>query len=130
VYRKTRITNIVDENAAKKSIVNEDMAQSDEEEEIVEVPVGVTRSGLCSPDVRFRLMIMILLWIGASMNFLIINLFMQYVPGSEFVNFGIAACAEMTGNLVSGVFFTKFGAKMTFALGFICTLIGGGCLIF
>jgi hypothetical protein len=73
VYRKTRITNIVDENAAKKSIVNEDMAQSDEEEEIVEVPVGVTRSGLCSPDVRFRLMIMILLWIGASVNFMIIT---------------------------------------------------------
>lgn len=101
-----------------------------DEDELIEVPVGVTRGGLCEPEIRFSLIIMIILWITTSTNFMIINLYLRFIPGGVFLNFTVAALSEMVANLSAGILFTKFGPNITFAVGYTCALIGGSCLIF
>lgn len=107
-----------------------ELIAKNDEEEIVEVPAGVTQGGLCAPEVRFSLIIMIIMWITTSTNFLLINLYLRFIPGGIYLNFSVAAISEMIGNLAAGILFSKFGPKITFAFGYTCALIGGGALIF
>lgn len=72
----------------------------------MEVPIGVSRGGLCGdPKVRFMLIIMIIMWVCSSMNFMVISAYLKYVPGGEFINVTAAACAEMSANLTAGIIF-------------------------
>lgn len=121
------------DRSTNKSVQGEDAAMElikNDEEEIIEVPAGVTRGGLCAPEVRFSLIIMIILWITTSTNFLIINLYLRFIPGGVYLNFSVAAISEMAGNLAAGILFTKLGPNLSFAIGYGCALIGGACLIF
>jgi len=100
------------------------------DDDVVELPTTITRGGLCAPNVRFSLIIMVILWITTSVNFMIINLYLKYIPGGIYLNFTVAALAEMVANLCAGVLFTKFGPNITYLFGYAMALIGGGCLIF
>ena len=139
VFRKTRITQTVtikevDENIPERNSVQGEEAAMEamlaKEDELIEVPVGVTRSGLCAPEVRFSLIIMIILWITTSVNFMIINLYLRFIPGGVYLNFTVAALSEMAANLSAGILFSKFGPNLTFGVGYAMALIGGSCLIF
>lgn len=76
------------------------------------------------------LIIMILMWIFASTNNMIINIYLKYIPGNEFINISVAGVAEIAANLSVGVIFKSFGPKWTFAVGFSIALAGGCALIF
>jgi hypothetical protein len=139
VFRRTRITAVsikeedeVDRETNKSVQDNNDVAKElmEYDDEIIEVPVGVTRGGLCAPEIRFSLIIMIILWITTSTNFFLINLYLKFIPGGIFLNFSVAALSEMAGNLSAGILFTKFGPNITFGFGYTLALIGGSCLIF
>ena len=78
---------------------------TDEAEEIVELPTRVVQGGLCAPDIRWNLILMVWMWIATSVNYMIINFYMKYVPGSEFLNFAVAGVAEIFGHIVCGAFF-------------------------
>ena len=139
VFRKTRITQTatikeVDEDVPERnSVQGEEAAMAAmlaKEDELIEVPVGVTRGGLCAPEVRFSLIIMIILWITTSVNFMIINLYLRFIPGGVYLNFTVAALSEMAANLSAGILFSKFGPNLTFGVGYTMALIGGSCLIF
>lgn len=140
VFRKTRITQTVtsikkvDEDVPERNSVQGEEAALEAmyvlEDELIEVPVGVTRGGLCAPEVRFSLIIMIILWITTSVNFMIINLYLRFIPGGVYLNFTVAALSEMAANLSAGILFSKFGPNLTFGVGYAMALIGGSCLIF
>lgn len=77
-----------------------------EGEDLVVIPVKVTRGkGLCQGEVFISLIIMIIMWICTSMNYMIINIFLKYVPGSEYLNFTIAGFAEIGAHLCVGLLF-------------------------
>jgi hypothetical protein len=76
------------------------------------------------------LIIMILMWILTSMNNLIINIYLKYIPGNVFINISVAAAAEIAASLSVGVIIKSFGTKWTFAVGFAIALAGGFALIF
>lgn len=76
------------------------------------------------------MIIMIILWITTSVNFMIINLYLKYIPGGVYLNFTVAAVSEMVANLIAGILFTKFGPNVCYIFGFAMALIGGACLIF
>jgi hypothetical protein len=73
---------------------------------------------------------MIILWITTSVNFMIINLYLRFIPGGVYLNFTVAALSEMAANLSAGILFSKFGPNLTFGVGYAMALIGGSCLIF
>jgi hypothetical protein len=76
------------------------------------------------------LVIMIIMWMCTSMNYMIINIFLKYVPGSEFLNFTIAGFAEIFASLSVGFLFGRFGPKVTFIIGYLIAAAGGVCMIF
>jgi len=61
---------------------------------------------------------------------MIINLFVKYIPGSEFLNLTILGFAEIFANLTVGLIFQKVGIKVTFLIGYGISIAGGACLIF
>ena len=75
-------------------------------------------------------MTMILMWICTSVNYMIINIYLKYIPGSEFLNFTVAGFAEIAAHLSVGFLFGKCGFKVCFIVGYAIALAGGICLIF
>ncbi len=73
---------------------------------------------------------MIILWITTSANQMIITLYLRFIPGGIYLNFTVAALAEMASNMSAGIIFSKFGPNLTFVIGYSMALIGGACLIF
>jgi len=61
---------------------------------------------------------------------MIINIFLKYVPGSEYLNFTIAGFAEIFAHLSVGLLFQKLGVRWTFVIGYSIAMAGGICLIF
>lgn len=105
--------------------------KSETNEELVEMPVAITRTkGICSGETGRTLLIMIVMWCCTSANYMIINIFLKYIPGSEYLNFTIAGFAEIFAHLSVGVIFGKFGVKVTFIVGYGIALAGGICMIF
>lgn len=140
-YRKSRVTGVTMKentdirrtdgslNEAKKDL--EVSQKSETNEDLVEVPVVVTRSkGICSGEVGRTLLVMIVMWCCTSVNYMIINIFLKYIPGSEYMNFTIAGFAEIFAHLSVGAIFGKFGPKLTFIVGYGIALAGGVCMIF
>lgn len=97
VFRKTRVSQapIKEEDEAREnSTVQEDelysgvnpaskkLEEEDQDEDIVVVPTKVTRTeGLCSGKILITLIVMIIMWVTASINSMLINLYLKYVPG-------------------------------------------------
>lgn len=138
-YRKTRVTEMsmkqVTEIRRTDGSINDGEKQAEQldtiEEESVVVPVVVTRSkGICSGEIGRTLLIMIIMWCCTSANYMIINIFLKYIPGSEYLNFTIAGFAEIFAHLSVGLIFGKFGVKATFIVGYAIALAGGVCMIF
>lgn len=93
--------------------------------------MNVTRGkGLCKGEIFTVLMLMIVMWICTSVNYQIINIYLKYIPGSEFLNFTIAGVAEIAAHLTVGLLFGKFGPRMTFVIGYVIAAVGGACMIF
>ncbi len=70
------------------------------------------------------------MWMASSINFMLINLYLKYVPGGVYLNFSIAGVAEILANLTAGVVFSKYGPRVTFIVGYIISLAGGILMIF
>lgn len=108
-----------------------ELEEVDLDDEIVEVPTKVTRTeGLCSKRVAPILIVMIVMWITASINSMLINLYLKYIPGGVYLNFSIAGIAEILADIMAGIVFSKLGPRWTFVVGYIISAIGGGLLIF
>ena len=73
---------------------------------------------------------MVVMWMTSSINSMLINLYLKYVPGGVYLNFSIAGVADITSNLVAGVVFSKFGPRFTYIVGYAITITGGALLIF
>lgn len=103
----------------------------DEDDEIVEVPTKMTRSeGICKGEVALNLVLMSIMWICSSVNYQIINIYLKYIPGNEFLNVSIAGCSEILAHLTVGLLFLKLGPRFTFLLGYTIAGAGGACLLF
>ena len=73
---------------------------------------------------------MIIMWMSASVNVIIIDLYIKYVPGGKYINFAIAGVAEIFANITAGIVFSKYGPRITYAAAFIVSLGGGVALLF
>jgi Na+/melibiose symporter-like transporter len=103
----------------------------DDDGEIVVVPTSVTQGkGLCQGDTARNLVLMIIMWICTSVNYQVINIYLKYVPGSEYLNITIAGFSEIAAHLSVGALFVKLGPKWTFFVGYTIAAAGGACLIF
>lgn len=76
------------------------------------------------------LIVMIIMWMTSSINFMLIGLYLKYVPGGVYLNFSIAGVAEILSNLAAGIVFAKFGPKLAFMIGYAVAIVGGVLLIF
>lgn len=104
---------------------------NEDEDELVVVPVSVTRGqGLCQGEIALNLCLMIVMWVCTSVNYMIINIFLKYVPGSEYLNFTIAGFSEIFAHLLVGLLFKKCGPKWSFVIGYTVAVAGGACMIF
>ncbi len=70
------------------------------------------------------------MWSCTSVNYLIINMFLKYIPGNRFITYSIVGLAEVLAHLSVGFLFLKLGPKATFMLGYFIAAVGGACLIF
>lgn len=112
----------------KLSAVDEEY---DEDGELVVVPTQVTRGeGLCRGENAINLSLMCIMWITSSVNYQIINIYLKYIPGSEYINISIAGASEIAAHLCVGAIFVRLGPKFTFVLGYTIAAAGGACLIF
>jgi MFS family permease len=95
------------------------------------LPTQVTRGkGLCQGEYALTLLLMIVMWVGTCTNYFLINLYLKYIPGSEYLNITIAGVAEIVAHLSAGKIFARFGVKFAFIVGYAISLAGGVCLIF
>jgi MFS family permease len=144
VFRKTRVSQApikeedeVRENSTVQgddevySGVNPASKNLNEDEDIVVVPTKVTRTeGLCSGKILLILIVMIIMWVTASINSMLINLYLKYVPGGVYLNFSIAGIAEILADICAGIVFSKLGPRWTFVAGYAISILGGGLMIF
>lgn len=70
------------------------------------------------------------MWMTSSINFMLIGLYLKYVPGGVYLNFSIAGVAEILSYLAAGFFFAKFGPQLAFIIGYAVAIVGGVLLIF
>ena len=70
------------------------------------------------------------MWMTSSINFMLINLYLKYVPGGVYLNFSIAGVAEILSNLAAGILFAYFGPRWTYVVGYSISIAGGALLIF
>ena len=73
---------------------------------------------------------MSIMWICSSVNYQIINIYLKYIPGSEYLNISIAGVSEILAHLTVGLLFGKLGPRLTFLLGYTIAGAGGACLMF
>jgi Na+/melibiose symporter-like transporter len=62
--------------------------------------------------------------------FMITELYIKYIPGSEYLNFTVSGVSEICAHLSTGLLFSKLGARNSYLIGFVLALAGGVCLIF
>lgn len=103
----------------------------EEEEEVVEVPKSVMRGqGLCRGKLCVNLWCMMWLWSATIVDYFVINIYLKYIPGSEFLNQTIAGISEIAAHIVVGALITKLTPKYMFIIGYVMTALGGAALIF
>jgi hypothetical protein len=73
---------------------------------------------------------MIWLWSATIVDYFVINIYLKYIPGSEYLNQTIAGVSEIAAHIVVGALITKTSPKVMFIIGYILTAIGGAALIF
>lgn len=106
-------------------------ADGDEaEDEIILVPAGICARGICGPGVRMNLICMTWVWIATQTCYFIINFYLKYIPGSEFLNFSIAGISEILAHITVGLAFGKLGPRCMFLVGFLISLAGSIPLLF
>lgn len=76
------------------------------------------------------MILMIIMWVSTCTDYFLINLYLKYIPGSEYLNVTIAGIAEILAHLSAGLIFKKFGVKVSFVTGYSFALAGGVCLMF
>ena len=105
--------------------------KAEEEEEEVEVPLNVMRGeGLCSGKTAINLLCMIWLWSATLIDYFVINIYLKYIPGSEYLNQTIAGISEILAHIVVGYMIAEITPKGTFMVGYLLASIGGACLMF
>ena len=104
---------------------------SDEEDDIIEVPTSVMRgNGLCQGRTGVNLFLMVILWVTSCVSYGMINIYMKYIPGTIYLNFTIAGLSEIMAHITVGVFYIKLTPRWTFFLGYSIAAVGGIFLIF
>ena len=86
-------------------------------------------NGLCSKEIGTKLVIMTWIWICATLNYSMINIYLKYVPGSLYLNFSISGISEIAAHVVCSAIFLKATPRWTFFLGFVVAFLGGTCLL-
>ena len=107
-------------------------AKSDEEIDLkdIQVPTYVMNgNGLCSRQIGMKLVVMTWIWICATVNYSMINIYLKYVPGALYLNFSISGISEIAAHVVCSIVFLKFTPRWTFFMGFLFAVIGGTCLL-
>lgn len=56
--------------------------------------------------------------------YFIINFYLKYIPGSEFLNFSIAGLSEIIAHVIIGIFFMKLGPRCALLIGYTVSLTG------
>jgi len=91
----------------------------------------MTRTGgLCQGELAMSLILMCIMWVCTSICYQIINIYLKYIPGNEFINISIAGVAEIAAHLSVGFLFNKAGVRWTFFIGYCISVAGGACMIF
>ena len=103
-----------------------------EEEEDVIIQTKVMRgAGLCRRGpICINLFCMIWLWSATIIDYFVINIYLKYIPGSEYLNQTIAGVSEIAAHIVVGAIITKVTPKGTFVIGYLLAIAGGVALIF
>ena len=107
--------------------------KSDEEIETKDIQVltsVMNGNGICSRELGIKLVVMTWIWICATFNYSMINIYLKYIPGSLYLNFSISGISEIAAHVVCSIVFLKFTPRWTFFMGFVIAFIGGTCLIF
>lgn len=116
-----------------RATVGQPMLEDDkvEEEEEVEIQTRVMRGqGLCRGKLCINLWCMIWLWSATIVDYFVINIYLKYIPGSEYLNQTVAGVSEIAAHIVVGMVIQRWTPKWTFIIGYILTTMGGAALIF
>jgi len=99
--------------------------------QVIHVPAGIcTGSGLCAPNVRLNLFIMLGVWITTQIDYFVINFNLKHMDGSVFLNMSLAGVSEIFAHIFVGVFFTKLGPRNALMMGYALALTGSIPLVF
>lgn len=119
----------------RPSTVNDsDGVLEKEEDEDYEIEVELKNTivqgkGLCSGRVAVNLIVMSWMWVASNVCYNIINFYMKYIPGSEYLNFTLAGISEILGHIFVGVLFRHLGPRMSYIIGFAVATAGSVVLI-
>lgn len=122
--RQTRVTDATKESALVEGGLEE------EEEDVVVPSKSMRGAGLCRGKLCINLWAMIWLWSATIVDYFVINIYLKYIPGSEYLNQTIAGISEIAAHIIVGYAITKFTPKYTFVIGYIIAALGGAALIF
>ena len=127
--KTTRMTRVTESANASAHLMESNDVKEEEEE--VEVPSSVIRAqGLCRGKLCINLWAMMWLWSATIVDYFVINIYLKYIPGSEYLNQTIAGVSEIAAHIVVGTLITKLSPKWMFVIGYILTALGGAALIF
>lgn len=83
--KTTRMTRVTESANASARLVESGDCQEEEEE--IEVPTSVIRAqGLCRGKLCINLWAMMWLWSATIVDYFVINIYLKYIPGSEYLN--------------------------------------------
>jgi len=87
-------------------------------------------AGLCRGKLCINLWAMMWLWSATIVDYIVINIYLKYIPGSEYLNQTIAGISEIAAHIIVGYAIAKLTPKYTFVIGYIIAALGGAALIF
>lgn len=81
---------------------------------------------LCSDKVIvWNLMLMVVLWSVASLDYYLISFMLKYVPGNIFINATVSTLSEVVGTMICGFVYIWLGPKPTFGISLSIAAVGG-----
>ena len=75
------------------------------------------------------MLVMIILWVSACVNYSTIGFYMKYVPGTIYINFAVSGVSEILAHVVVGSLYVKLTPRWTFFIGYVIALAGGVLLL-
>ena len=75
-------------------------------------------------NMRFNLIIMVIVWCSLSVSYYISSLMIKYVKGDIFVNVLVSVLAEIFSLVFAGGLSVKFGLKRSIISAFLISFIG------